>query len=927
MIPPADESPPCYVTCACQHCDGHIEFDANRLEEGEMRPVPCPHCGKETLVYAPPQAVPAGHVAAPPPASMQADSPEDLEIGRVVEAHQALAESSENNVEEMRCGHWSSEPGSAAMLESLYANRVYVTDIKELTSIARDLAGRLPLGIDEDAIEEVARSAAGSPLEVLNRLRGISDFAAKNRCSGAVTVPIVRQVLNTLPQLGWAEESGTMSLPTMVSGPPDAYRVAQIGSIKHTRIPDPDDGEWVPPGIEAAVEGYVIPGGMVYLGKRLACVCGSGVEPSLINTAKPIERSGADCHIRFMGYWPSYDTISPGARASYLHWLSTGKCDPVADMGYVFLYFYGLERRVLLDATRDSKAGAEIPLIEGEVRRLIEIYGQNGSFRGYASSLLDYLAAAKDVSLVWDAGLLPESTGNQGMSFDLRLGLGLLAKSHRPLPADWALTWLYSDPTVRLRTAASRCAEIFGQLFKAEYAKSFGEGLQLPENKIRLKITHRPASPSFSFKTSTVTLDIPDVSVMRGPVNKLCSLAEICTERLDAYSRFVGRNPDRAETFDALSLLHPDLWPTPVQDSIHALRRRAIESPSVLSLSDFQSAFPQGIDLTKSKFTSLSRALASFGLGVEPDPRFGGPPPGISDPIVLFPCEPLQTDQPLSADFASGALLLHLASAVAGCDGELGEAEENLLLQHIKHGLDVTASERHRLAARLQLYRVQPPSLAGLKKRIEGLNLFARESLGDFLALVVRADGVVKPDEVRVLEKLWKLLGLEQASLYTRLHGLCAFEPVTLRKADGTPTSFTIPPQPPSSLGAFGLDPAKVAALKAESAKVSVVLGAIFAESEVPEAEERSMQTQISDDAPALLRNLDPDHHHLLQVLLQRPQWSRAELEELCADRGLMLDGAMECINEAAFECFGQALIEENEEIDINCELIQEKMP
>src|SRR5208282_5589159 len=375
----------------------------NQLEEGEMRPVPCPHCGVETLVYAPPQAVPPVMLPAPPPAAMEADSPEDLEIGSVVEVQQSLAESSENNVEEMKRGRRSSEPGSAGRLESLYANRVYVADIKELTSIARDLAGRLLLEIDEDAVEQVARSAAGSPLEVLNQLRCISDFAAKHRCSGRVTIQMVRHVLNTFPQLGRPDASENGSLPPMISGSPDASSVAGTSSIKQTRIHDSDDAEWVPPGVEAAIGGYVIPGSMVYLGKRLASVRSGWVEPSLIDTAKPIEPSRADCHARLMSYWPSYATASPEARASHLQWLATGKCDPNADVGYVFLYFYGMERRVLWDASRDHQAKLEFPLIRREILRLMEIYGQSRSFRSYASSLLDYLAAATDGSAHFDA--------------------------------------------------------------------------------------------------------------------------------------------------------------------------------------------------------------------------------------------------------------------------------------------------------------------------------------------------------------------------------------------------------------------------------------------------------------------------------------------------------------------------------------------
>ena len=39
---------------------------------------------------------------------------------------------------------------------------------------------------------------------------------------------------------------------------------------------------WIPPGGEVTVAGYTIPGGMFYVGKRLAAINGFGVEPALI---------------------------------------------------------------------------------------------------------------------------------------------------------------------------------------------------------------------------------------------------------------------------------------------------------------------------------------------------------------------------------------------------------------------------------------------------------------------------------------------------------------------------------------------------------------------------------------------------------------------------------------------------------------------
>lgn len=49
------------------------------------------------------------------------------------------------------------------------------------------------------------------------------------------------------------------------------------------------------------------------------------------------------------------------------------------------------------------------------------------------------------------------------------------------------------------------------------------------------------------------------------------------------------------------------------------------------------------------------------------------------------------------------------------------------------------------------------------------------------------------------------------------------------------------------------------------------------------------------------LLGLDPEHADLLKVLLDRPRWTRAEAEQLCVERSLMVDGALERINEAAF--------------------------
>ena len=154
---------------------------------------------------------------------------------------------------------------------------------------------------------------------------------------------------------------------------------------------------WVPPGTEAELAGRALGDGFVYVGENLSSVSEwGGVEPALIDAALPRNDRQPDKAGEGMSYWPAYSTIPPGSRSAYLEWLASGRSDPNAYIGYVFLYYYGLERRVLHDAKSIPAAKEEVPLIEAEVRRLLSIYGENGSFGGYASQLIEFLTVTAE---------------------------------------------------------------------------------------------------------------------------------------------------------------------------------------------------------------------------------------------------------------------------------------------------------------------------------------------------------------------------------------------------------------------------------------------------------------------------------------------------------------------------------------------------
>jgi uncharacterized tellurite resistance protein B-like protein len=298
-----------------------------------------------------------------------------------------------------------------------------------------------------------------------------------------------------------------------------------------------------------------------------------------------------------------------------------------------------------------------------------------------------------------------------------------------------------------------------------------------------------------------------------------------------------------------------------------------------------------------------------MGVGLEPDPGFGSDLPSPEDPVALFSSD---STGPASAGFGLAALLSRLAAAVAAADGDFSDLEAETLRQEILGNPALSSGERNRLLARLALHRIKAPLITGLKPTIERMNSETRLRVIDFLLAMVYANRVIAPGEVKLMEKIYTLFGLEASALYTRLHELAA------GTLPSTPTAGQKP-------GSMQLDAAKVQQLKAASAEVTKKLAAIFEDQGAdgpPEKIEAEVPELVTGTEPALLE-LDVAHAGLLTVLVGRAQWTRAEFEELCADKGLMPDGAIERINDAAFAKYDQPLIEGEDPLEVGVQLLE----
>ncbi|SEU40790.1 Uncharacterized conserved protein, tellurite resistance protein B (TerB) family [Myxococcus fulvus] len=716
-------------------------------------------------------------------------------------------------------------------------------------------------------------------------------------------------------------------------------RVAPARSVEPTSAPGPtlwpptpQKTEWIAPGQSIEVAGYMLKDGMVYVGSRLRAVKLPSSEPALINpkleVASRPNRGGQG-----LRYWPSYSDLSPSARAGYLAWLAGGRRQPGIDIGYVFLFFYGLERRVLHDLGTEPEALAEARLIEGEVHGLLEVYSENSSFAGYASAFLDILRvhrAGEDGLLKESPDFASRSAGSA--SFDVRMAAGTAATRGLPLPADWALVWAVETHVTRPRTPAIRCPAEFQALFRARYQRDHGAGIVPRALKGKVEARYNPASASFGGEVRLASTSINEAS--ETSLKPVRALIEECCESLESYSRWVGKNPDARNSMSALALLPPELAASidggsDVQ-ALRALLRQSLgNNPSApVPATELLKHWPTTTlgKLTKAEAVGLAQALEKLGHGMEPDPRMGG--------AVLFSDESawlflLPSDSPSapSASYLSALAMLHLAAAVATADGTVSTDEIHRMEALVEAAQGLLPSEKVRLRAHVSWLLARPASSAGHKKRVEALTPEARTSLGNLLVEVAVADGNVSPEELKTLSRLYAMLGLDENSVYSRVHAATASrpatEPVSMRLAGAPEQGFAIPAPPPEKGERVALDMRSVQAKLAETAAVSSLLGSIFADEEpTPPAPQPTPAV-----TEAGIAGLDALHTSLLRALVAKPEWPRAEVEKLASGLGLLPDGALDVINDAAFEVCGEPILEGDETLQLNEQAVKEMMP
>ncbi len=672
------------------------------------------------------------------------------------------------------------------------------------------------------------------------------------------------------------------------------------------------DLRWLTRGESIQIQNHTLSHGLIYVGEGINSEEHYALNPSL--SAKAGNSTPADV----AGYCFSYLALNPEQRWRYLDWLADGSSSPI-DSGLGMLYFYGLERRVLdiIQGNVSNPPAHELQGLLEEVHRLGNLFqAVSGSVTQCCLRLSDFAtASASDGTSV---PVLPDIWAKTyELPFIMRYGLGCFMRDGRPVPVEWALRWAYVEPTIYLRTPASRCPQEFEAAFTVTYRERFGDGLIVPANKTKLKLVYQPGWPMHLEPGVKCELrGIPDVAALTGPQHTLKALVEQSTAAIDGYSRYVGRNA-KAGTFEALLNLRLRFWPVTEKDRWQKFSSVFVDTMEPMTYAALLQELGCIGDSALVKIADIVRNLDRALVGFEPDVIAGSRRPKPSEMIVLFRLTSDSDSDRTTNEYKRASLTVSLSACIALADGHASEEEAAAVEAMIASWQHLHVDLRTRLRAQYRLQVRQETSLASFRSRFSSLTPAGRMELALALSSLATVDGNIAAAEVKLLEQVYRALGLEPHLLYSHLYG---------GAQQANPSDSPVV-SPSSMTYGYALDTARLAALRLETDQVSALLDGVFVEEETPNTVPHqtanpvsSLETHLQDE---LLPDLDPKYQRFVAELLQKPSWTRLELEVAAAKIQIMLDGALEHINEAAFDLLGEPLTEGDDPVYVQQNILE----
>lgn len=691
---------------------------------------------------------------------------------------------------------------------------------------------------------------------------------------------------------------------------------------------------WFGPGSTLVVSGIALRDACVYASRGVK----RASDPGEVRLDDPVKRGV----VKDLPYWPWYSDADPAQRHAYLAWLAAGRDTLPEIEGFVFLWFYGLERRLLVDRL-------DLGLVVDRLLSLLALDAprrgtkEGRSLRRYAAGLL-WIAVARDPD-AFDRSTIERLIGaTPDLEEDsLAAALAWAARGAHPIPDALAMHVAEIQPRAVRGNVRKKVGERFSELFGRRLRERSPSGFRIESGKRIRRVSYRPANAALREVAATIA----DPLAKSEQFAPLVEIWNSCVEDLRRLGRVGGA--EGALSIDAWEALPTEIRDETEHPAAAAIRERCAraeegddEIPLVLvrELATLLELEPR-VRFTPNQSRRIALSVEAAGFCIEPDCRITGKSYGCDELVAIY----VDADESgASCDpgrFQAAATMLRLGLEVATADGKCDEEELRQLSQEIEAAFQLTDTERRRLdALRVMLVRAGTDTRAVAKRLEATMPLAARENLGKLLVAIAAASRDIDRKETQALRKCYRALGLPPESLEAAIAELAPkrsedFVPVATGATSPESGGEAIPPPPEV---AVRLDPHAVHRILAETREVARLLADAMATEEDEPANSVAAETQdVAEATPSSASKRDeaptpvspavatasrlpepasgpPERYRAFHsALIARKSWLRPDAEALARQHGLMLSGAIEALNEWALDTTGAPLIDETD--------------
>ena len=598
-----------------------------------------------------------------------------------------------------------------------------------------------------------------------------------------------------------------------------------------------------------------------------------------------------------LNYWPNYNQINKTQQGFYIKWLSEGK-PFVEELGYAYIYYYGLEYRALVEKQDLKDVLFEVIDLVNKFKRL-----------RYGYDLIVYLTLKINNFSADETNKLLVFFKNNKQFYIYNTAYQTIIKNLTPIEqysVDFDSSQLNNDKYYAIRGKKYELLEYYFNKVKETLDKT-----EMYTTKQQIYY-YRMAMGFYSINN----LIEYDAIVPSAKLKRLWNHARktIRDEIKQTVKNFDGSTESLTE-IEKLAYL-----PAKLRNNInYSFNNFDFGEKTINNIETIANKLGFKIQdkATLRQSTLIVDACEALGYEIEPNANIDKKPYKKDSIVLIYKNQYPKKLSPI--DYQTASLFTDIGYQIALVDKELLQIEIAHIENYIKKEFSLSTSERYRLQMRgeLLVHTKEINTSETIKKLIKILDDSGRETIAKYIISVAIADGIVKDSELKILQKIFKQLGLSEDYLNSALSELInkADDVVVVEKGRSTkkkgskiPTNIEL-----DEKLELKLDTEKLEKIKINTSEIHNVLQEIFAEEQAEILKSESIEADNSEDDDKT--EIENGLQNIVNIIIEKENWTRNELLNVIQNKGMMLSSAIDEINEWSNEEFGDFLVEEDDDV------------